>query len=183
MKIICLSGKAGSGKDTVAGMIEKRLEEQGKRVLVTHNADLLKFICASFFGWNGEKDEYGRSLLQQVGTGAVRSRNPDYWVDFLIDMFTMFGDHWDYVLIPDCRFPNEIDKLIKTGFDVTSLCIKRPVFNSKLTAEQQSHVSETAMSGYKFDYEILNDGSLADLKNSVEIVLPCLNQGDVAYGC
>lgn len=182
MKIICLSGSAGSGKDTAAVAMEKILVEQGKSVLVTHNADLLKFICASFFGWNGEKDEYGRSLLQQVGTGAVRSRNPDYWVDFLIDMFVMFGDHWDYVLIPDCRFPNEIDKLIKTGFDVTSVYIKRPVFESKLTAEQQSHASETAMNGYEFDYGILNDGSLDELKNKVEIVLSYLNQGDVAYG-
>lgn len=182
MKIICISGKAGSGKDTVAGIMEKRLEEQGKRVLVTHNADLLKYICISFFGWNGEKDEHGRSLLQQVGTGAVRSRNPDYWVDFLIDMFAMFGDNWDYVLIPDCRFPNEIDKLIKTGFDVTSVLIMRPDLHSSLTAEQRSHVSETSMDGYSFNIGILNDGSIGDLATKIDGILSQLVQGDVTYG-
>ena len=79
---ICVSGLARHGKDTSAEIIKKILEERGYSVLIAHYGDLLKFICKNFFGWNGEKDTDGRTLLQQVGTNCIRKQNPDYWVDF-----------------------------------------------------------------------------------------------------
>ena len=109
MKIICISGKAQHGKDTTADLLKGILEQQGNTVVVYHYADLLKFICKSYFNWNGQKDEYGRTLLQHVGTDVVRSKDPDYWVDFAIKFFNLFEHDWNYVLIPDCRFPNEIE--------------------------------------------------------------------------
>ena len=67
-------------------MIEDRLTNRGERVLITHYADLLKFICTSYFGWNGLKDEDGRHLLQYVGTEVIRYKNPSLWVDFVAAM-------------------------------------------------------------------------------------------------
>ena len=55
MKIICISGKAGHGKDYTANLLKEELEARGYSVLITHNADLLKYICKTFLGWNGEK--------------------------------------------------------------------------------------------------------------------------------
>ncbi len=40
----------------------------GYKVLIAHYADLVKYVAKTFFEWNGEKDEYGRSLLQHIGT-------------------------------------------------------------------------------------------------------------------
>ena len=57
MKVILISGKAQHGKDTVANMICRRLREDSHKVLVTHYADLLKFICTYYFGWDGIKNE------------------------------------------------------------------------------------------------------------------------------
>lgn len=54
-KVICISGQARSGKDTAAEMMKKELESSHHRVLVIHNADLLKFMCKALFGWNGER--------------------------------------------------------------------------------------------------------------------------------
>ena len=82
--VICISGKAGAGKDTVATMAKDMLVDRGERTLVVHYADLLKFICRTFFGWNGAKDAEGRTLLQTVGTDIIRFQKPDYWVDFSI---------------------------------------------------------------------------------------------------
>ena len=45
MKVICISGKAQHGKDTVAKLIAQILEGYGNRVLITHFGDLLKYIC------------------------------------------------------------------------------------------------------------------------------------------
>ena len=170
MKILCISGKARHGKDFTAENLAEDLRILGKKVLITHNADLLKFMCKNLFGWNGEKDEKGRHILQYVGTDVVRKKTPDFWVDFLISVFNLFPDEWDYVIIPDCRFPNEIEKLKESGFDVTHIRVERVnftvgilghiniPFDNGLTEEAKSHISETALDNYPADICITNNG-------------------------
>lgn len=153
--ILC-SGRARHGKDTSAEIIKTHLEERGYKVLITHYADLLKFICKNFFGWNGEKDEAGRTLLQQVGTNCVREQNPNYWVDFVTNLIKMFPNVYDYVVIPDARFPNEIERIADAGFPVTHVRIVRPDFDSQLTDEQKNHPSETSLDKIVPDYWIYN---------------------------
>lgn len=170
MRVICISGHAGAGKDTLAGVIKDKLVQEGYSVLITHNADLLKHICASFFDWDGNKDEAGRSLLQYVGTDVVRKKRPDFWVDHLISMFDLFGDNWDAAIIPDCRFPNEVDRLKDAGYKVTHIRVERD-FESSLTADQLCHPSETAMDSVTPDYTIYNNGTIDDLYDSIEIVV------------
>lgn len=171
MRIIAISGHAQNGKDTVAGMLQRRLEDAGERVLVAHYADLVKYVCRTFFGWNGEKDEYGRSILQYVGTDVVRAIQPDYWVDFIISMLCFFGDNWDVVIIPDTRFPNEVTRLREAGFSVDHLRVVRgslsKPFVSPLTPEQLRHPSETALDDCEPDHVIWNDGTLEDLEAAV----------------
>lgn len=167
MKIICISGKAQHGKDTTADVLKETLEAQNKSVLVAHYGDLLKYICRSFFGWDGEKDEYGRTLLQRVGTDVIRKQQEDYWVRFISDILKFFPDEWDYVLIPDSRFPNEIDYLKDAGLDVIHVRVRRDGFISPLTEEQQKHPSETALDFVEPDYILLNDGTLRDLKKQI----------------
>lgn len=153
---ILISGLAGSGKDTSATILKECLEKHGQRVLITHYADLLKFICKNFFGWNGEKDEAGRTLLQQVGTDCIREQDPDYWVDFVANLVRMFPDKWDFVIVPDVRFANEIDRIADAGFPSTHIHIVRPDLESKLTDEQKNHPSETSMDNVVPDYWICN---------------------------
>lgn len=167
LQVIVISGKAGAGKDTCAKFITERLELDGYRVLIIHYADLLKFICRTFFDWNGEKDEGGRTLLQKVGTDIVRAQAPDYWVNFVCDMLKFFGDEWDYVIIPDCRFPNEIDRLIQEGFTPTHLKVERPSINSKLTQEQQNHSSETSLDDIVPNDTIINSANLDVLREKM----------------
>ena len=168
MKVICISAKAQHGKDTVANFMKECLEAKGKRVLVTHYADLVKYVCKTFFNWDGQKDEKGRTLLQYVGTDIVREKEPDYWVGFISDMLYFFGDQWDYVLIPDTRFPNEINYLKDAGFDVLYIRVIRENFESPLTEEQQKHPSETALDDYEAEVLLYNDSTLENLKFSVE---------------
>lgn len=166
MKVICISGKAQHGKDTTALLIKTALEDQGKSVLVIHYADLLKYICKTFFGWDGNKDEVGRHILQYVGTDVIRKRAPDYWVDFVAGFLEIFVDEWDYVLIPDTRFPNEVD-LMKRKFEATHVRVVRPNFVSPLTAEQQDHPSEVALDEYIPDWFLENNSNMESLKETV----------------
>lgn len=163
MKIITISSKAKGGKDFSANLIKQKLESKGEKVLITHYADLLKYICKTFFGWDGKKNVEGRTLLQYVGTDIIRKKNPDYWINFIIGILNLFPNEWDYVLIPDTRFPNEND-LMKEYFDVTTVRVIRPNFDNGLTEEQKNHESETALDDYEFDYRIINnsDASIHD---------------------
>jgi hypothetical protein len=167
MKVILISGKAQHGKDTSAIFMKEALELEGRRVLIAHYGDLVKFICEKYFGWDGKKDEKGRSLLQYVGTDVVRKQKPDFWVNFVCEVLEMFSDQWDRVIIPDCRFPNEIECFVSRGFDVTHVRVIRPDFDNGLTPEQQRHLSETALDGCVPDLELLNDGSLDDLRGRI----------------
>ena len=167
MKVICISGKAQHGKDTTAKFLKDILEKNDQRVLITHYGDLVKYVCTTFFGWNGVKDEAGRSILQYVGTEKVRNKIPNYWVKFVSDILYLFPGEWDYVLVPDCRFPNEIDYLRENGLNVTHIRVRRDGFDNGLTDEQKNHPSETALDGVKPDYIFVNDGTLEDLEKRI----------------
>lgn len=170
MMVYCISGKAGHGKDTFAGILARKLEEKDQRVLVFHYADLLKWMCTKLFDWDGNKDEAGRHLLQYVGTNIIRNQRPDFWVDFVGDVLDLFPDEWDYVLIPDCRFPNEIERLRDRGFDVTHIRVIRDGFVSSMSESAKQHPSETALDDYPVDVTIHNDGTIEDLTNGVLVV-------------
>lgn len=181
MKVILISGEAGAGKDTVAGFAKEILEERGEGVLITHYADLVKYICKNFLGWNGKKDKAGRELLQKVGTDVFRKRDPDKWVRFIAEVLEALPNTWDVVLIPDCRFPNELNYLKERGFDTVHVRVDRPNLKSALTEEQKRHASETAMKGVIPDYVIVNNeaegNDLSGLKESVKVLLKeCLGK-------
>lgn len=167
MKVILFSGKAQVGKDSSANILKELMERDNKKVIIIHYADLLKYICKTFFGWNGIKDEKARSLLQHVGTDIIRNRHPDYWVDFIVELLSIFYDEWDFVLIPDSRFPNEIKKM-KNNFMTMAVRITRLNYESPLTEEQQNHISETALDNYQFDYYIDSESGLDKLRVQVE---------------
>ena len=171
MKVICISGTARSGKDTSASIMSEYLTNSGQNNIITHNADLLKYICKQFFGWNGVKDEQGRTILQYVGTEVVRERKPSFWVDFLINMADLFGSNWDYMIVSDARFPNEIQGFKDAGFDTYHIRIMRDGYDSGLTETQKNHPSEIALNDVIPDYIIKNNGSVDELKLKIENVL------------
>ena len=167
MKIICISGHAQNGKDTFATYLLDVMQLIGRdKVLIVHYADLLKYVCRQFFDWDGMKDDHGRGLLQHVGTDVVRSKAPDYWAKFIVDIISFFPDKWDYIIIPDCRFENEIQIFKDAGYDVIHARVERDGYDNHLTDEQKNHKSETALDGTTPDVVIKNNGGLFDLIKS-----------------
>jgi hypothetical protein len=138
-EIVCISaaGKAKAAKNSVARMLKDELEKDQKRVLIAHYADPLKSICRNWFGWDGRMDDEGRSFLQYVGTDIVRARRPDFWVDFTLGLLSMLGNEWDYVIIPDCRHPNEFD-LERYGFQPRHIRIEDKGLNMRGRGRQTS---------------------------------------------
>ena len=174
MRILTISGKAESGKDTTAQQLRDELEDLGYGVLICHYADLLKYICKQYFGWDGKKNDEGRAILQKVGTDTIRKKNPEFWIDFVATILEFFADEWDYVLIPDARFPNEIESMRQRGYDVKSIRIERPNYDNHLTDEQRQHQSEVALDNYKFDYHINNPGNMEGLNKEVKKLIEAM---------
>ena len=181
MKVILFSAKAQGGKDASADILKELLEQDGEMVLLTHYADLLKYICKTYFKWDGQKDDVGRSILQKVGSDIIRKKMPDFWVRFVAEILIMFEDEWDVVLIPDTRFPNEI-KVMSGLFDTLAVRVTRLDYESTLTEEQQNHISETALDNYQFDYYIDSKSGLDNLRIEVEKMYEYIKAKDGVNG-
>lgn len=154
MQIILLSGKAEAGKTTVALMIKDILENKGKKVLKMSYGDLVKYICGKYFNWDGQKDAKGREILQQIGTNVIRAKRPTYWVDFVMEFSKLFEDEYDFVIIDDLRFPDEVTQWDKNGWDTFVVRVDREGHISSLTELQLHHPSECSMDNYNFDFYI-----------------------------
>lgn len=172
-KYICISGKAQHGKDTLGRAMKDHLESKGFKVLIAHYGDLLKYICKTFLDWNGKKDEAGRTLLQQVGTEVVRRQQPNFWVEFIEKITKMMSDRWDYIIIPDARFPNEVYGLQKDDSVVIHIRVVRDGFVSPLNEEQQHHLSETALDNVPRYCTVHNNGTIDELS---EALIPLVDE-------
>lgn len=175
---IILSGKSGSGKDMVAHFMQEELAKHGKKALVIHYADALKWVLKDYFDWDGNKDVVGRTLLQQVGTDIVRTRHPNFWTGIVVGLIQAFEPYsnFDLAIIPDARFPNEVNISLENLKNSVSVRIERtvngePWINPTLTEDQRNHPSETSLDCFAFDYVIHNDEGLELLRESAITVL------------
>lgn len=168
MRILTLSAHAQNGKDTIAEILKRKLELKNNKVLIFHYASYLKYLCREYFSWDGNKDEKGRTILQYVGTEIVRTRQPDFWVETAIRFFDLFGEDYDYIIIGDCRFLNEIEYLKNKYSWVRCLHIERKNFENTLTEEQRNHPSETSLDNYNFDYYLYPEEGIEELNNLID---------------
>ena len=167
MKIITISGKAQHGKDLSATILKEQLEQKGKKVLIVHQADYLKFICKEYFGWDGNKDEKGRNFLQETGTDKIRTRDCDFHVKILEIFINVFQYDYDYFIIADVRFPNEITYFEDRGYEIYTMKVNRLNFENSLTEEQRNHASEIALDDYEFDHYLYAESG----RNNLEKVI------------
>lgn len=162
MKVILISGKAQHGKDTFADFFRMVAERNSKKCLTIRYGDMLKFVAKQYYDWNGEKDLVGRTLLQTLGTDIVRKNNENAWVNCVMEIVVGLKTEFDYVLIPDARFENEIENWKDINIPTISVRVNRydsnlEPFDNKLSKEQREHPSEISLDNYdKFDYIVKN---------------------------
>ena len=163
-KIILISGKAENGKTTLANILKEKLESYGNKVIITRYALYLKEIAKKYCNWDGNKDKAGRELLQKLGTDVIRQKlnKPLFHVGRICEDIEITQDYYDYVIIDDVRYENEVYYPI-TMFgkdEVYTIRVNRydklngervPFINS-LTDEQKEHISETSLDNFSFDY-------------------------------
>ncbi len=166
MRIISITGKAGSGKDTIAKIITDELIDIGLKAIKLSYAGPLKDCASLLWGWDRDRLEYDfdykegntldngiidpacdalgmtrRVFLQRFGTEAMRNNiHQDVWI-IAMKLAIDHGDYdnFDVGLLPDSRFINELN-FVK---DMNGLTIKVDRHGSVTTlTENTQHASE-----------------------------------------
>ncbi len=165
-KIIILSGKARAGKDTTMNF----LNEIYNNIIQLQYGSYIKEYAKKISNWDGSEETKPRELLQQLGTNIIRENiDNKFFVKKMIDDIKVYSYFFDTIVISDARFKIEIDDIKNTFNNVIAVRIERPNFDNGLTLEQKKHPSEIDLDDYnKFDYKLINDGTLEDLKKKVE---------------
>tara|TARA_R100001463_G_scaffold103656_2_gene158102 strand:- start:16295 stop:16849 length:555 start_codon:yes stop_codon:yes gene_type:complete len=178
MKIIGLSGKKKSGKDTVYRLageyLKKHYKAKAGRVAF---ADPLKHEVSEITGFTLEfiekhKDEL-RSLLQVWGADFRRAFNgSDYWINKMRPIVEQSADHYDVLFITDCRFKNEVSYIKEIG----GTLVKVERRESGYPEPFDVHSSENDLNNYgDYDYILNNDKTKEELTRSVSQMLETLN--------
>lgn len=182
-KLIGLCGFKGSGKDTVGNCLRKHGFHKDSY------ASSLKDICSIIFGWERSlvegdtdfsrmwreqvdpwwsdrlniDDFTPRKALQLVGTNSLRmGLAQDIWVASLERRLQQTSTD---IVITDCRFPNELDVVAKTGGKVIWVQKDMPAwYDSALVVAQhiyKEHIGLLEKGSYMREYPTV----LADLQH------------------
>jgi len=170
IEIIGVSGYARSGKDTIAeklkeiGYVRGSFADALREALYRLNpvisetgkplADMVDEL-----GWDDTKAyPEVRGQLQRIGTEVGRDMfGENFWVDYLIDNMP----DGSKVVIPDVRFPNEADAILKMGGQLWRV-------ERNGVGAINSHVSDSALDDYPFDTVIFNNDTIEHLYSQVD---------------
>lgn len=150
--IVIINGTGGAGKDTFVGFCS---EVTG--VLNVSTVDKVKEAAKLLVGWNGEKDEVSRKLLVDLKQLSIAYNDaPTKYISKMAEEFRNSNNNLMFVHI---REAEEIEKAKKL-LNAKTLLITNPRVKLITSNDSDGKVNE-----YKYDYYIINDGTLEDLKN------------------
>jgi hypothetical protein len=169
-KVLVLIGKAGAGKDTVAGMIYDMVSSP--RPHAFRFSEPLKELCETVFGWSAKalgdlnyKEEVlpmvlkridgssmrtRREVLQYIGTDVFRTMDPEVWISAALRIAAGRASMFDCsgFICTDCRFPNELEALKKHFGEIRVVRLVKDN-GSQITSSQ--HASERMIDSLPFD--------------------------------
>ncbi|MDQ0154940.1 deoxynucleotide monophosphate kinase family protein [Robertmurraya andreesenii] len=178
---IAICGKLRSGKDTAA-----------HHLYISHGfdqvafGDALKRLAHETFPDVGILSK-PRALYQTFGQ-LMREIDPDVWVrhaerkvDGIIDYRAGTDDHIG-VVITDLRQPNEYAWAKANGFTIIrvtapdQLRMDRAVdAGDDFTVHDFAHETEQHVDSFEVDYEVVNDGTVEELKAKVDAIMAKIN--------
>lgn len=159
-----IAGAAGSGKDTVADYLALMGYQKVSFALPLKKALSVMFET-DFVNMSREDKEKPlktlgvtpRRLMQTLGTEWGRQIiDEDVWVKAL-DMHIQAQPPWQCFVVPDVRFPNEVQWIRDNGGILIFL-------ERSGAVPVEAHASEGGVSPYAADVILKNDGTIAQIQ-------------------
>lgn len=174
--IVGFSGKMGTGKTTLAGLILNRLHGLHFPAEIVSFGSLVKTEAAGKYGfpveWAYSPEGKSRTVallglpallippdvraesrlsvrraLQYYATEVVRQQDPDYWVHKAAEhIASRKAAGARLFLVDDVRFPNELAFILRHG-----VCYRLYPYDGWEPGAESAHVSETALDSVIFD--------------------------------
>lgn len=182
---IGLTGFAGSGKSTLArhlveehDFLEVSFADPIRDALINLDPlvdtsissdqmtltapERLSSVITFAGGWDAAKRSFPdvRRLLQRLGTEAIRSLDPDFWVRVALRKAHSTDRP---VVFPDVRFENEIEAIRSRGGIIGR--VERPGIGPV-----NAHTSETGLTTHPADLAVLNVGDVDQMSEHASIV-------------
>lgn len=161
-KIIVINGGAGVGKDTFVDFCREL-----KKVVNVSAVDKVKEAANILIDWDEVKNEKYRKLLADLKQLSIDYN--DAPTKYMKKKAQEFLDSDNELMFLHIRETDEIDK-IKKELSVKTLLISNP--RVKMIT---SNKSDALVNNYKYDYHIMNTGTLEDLKNSAKSFIESLD--------
>jgi len=169
-RLYLICGKAEQGKSEVSAFIKKIYQAKGEQAVILDHVKYLKDYVKDYFGWDGRNETKPRALMQQLGTELIRQKlnKPYFFINRLKEDIEILSYFFDIIIIDNIRLKIEIYSQQASFEDTISIKVTRPNFKGKLSAKQKQHLTEIDLDDYqRFDYTIINDQTIAELKNKV----------------
>ena len=165
-KLYAIAGKARSGKDTVALIMQKHYQD--KQVLIYPCTIYLKKLVSKVYTWDGKEQNKPREALQKLGK-EIKEIYPDYFIKRMEEDIRFFDKYCDIMIITGIRLVKELDFLKEKN----AILIKvEKDEESNLTKKEKKDITETDVDNYKnYDYVIKNNEDLNKLEEKVIKIL------------
>jgi hypothetical protein len=157
MKIIGITGRAGSGKTHLA----TELAVMNRNVLVLSFAAELRMEIEAEMGvccpglWKKPTSPAIRFILQQYGTEFRRAESEDYWMEKGMERARKHVKAGKDIIFDDVRFPNEAIAIQRAGGLIVRVLTPTAIREGRLGKLPPNHDSETAMDNFAYDLNIL----------------------------
>ena len=168
-KIFMVSGKAGTGKNTISSIIK---EFYGDNAIEISFSYYIKDYAKRISNWDGREETKPRELLQNLGIELVRNKiDSKLFINRTLEDIKVFSYFYDVIIISGGRLVEELET-IKTNYpNSISIGVVSNLKNN-LTEEEKKHLTEVALDNYNsYDYKIDNSGSYEELKKEVLKIL------------
>lgn len=172
--IFIISGKAKSGKDMCASLLEEVYKKQ--KVIKLSYAYYLKEYVKKIGFWDGKEETKPRKILQEFGISFLKKKiNKHFLVNRVLEDIKVYSYFYDVIIITDARMKEEIKKPKQLFSNVITIRMKRGKENH-LEEIEKNHITETALDAYTdFDYTFV-DIEKEKLKEEIEKIKERLDE-------
>ena len=109
----------------------------------------------------------------------VRAKHPTFWIDTVKRLADVIEPDFDYLIIDDCRFPDEIEEW--NNWVKLTVRVERPGHENALSPSQRVHTSETALDDYPFAVRLVATTKEALVNEIQEKLIPMFSERRVSY--